>query len=612
MCSTGRPPATPSTPSIRDGSPKSSGSSASKTRPSTECSRPSGSTLDTNGPGTHSGTGRARKAGPNFPPGSPASWPLAGGGEARSWLTLARALDGPEALEERLEALEKAVALDPRNGEALDLRAELLAGAGRIDDARAACRLDAWDGPPPLYLRGRAAWVEARSGDLAGAIASMRGLLLEDPDYAWGWRNLAEWTCDAATPAESLEAAEGMVRLSPDGPTGLAYRGKARLKLGDRAGAKLDLARAFELAPAYAYAGMTLFDLRREDEEFSAASKLLEALEAKIGGPFVDARRVQLATDRDDLATASAGLRKLCDGPAEGDWPLNAANAAFVKAGWNKQAEAIYLEALGRPNPLPQVASHWIDRRAARREHRRHKKIDALFNSGGEAGRRAMVAYLNHLGRARRGDRVMACQRRHRKGLLADPTCWGSVGFALSSSLLHRRAARWLDGWDSREGLQPWMLINLVIALRSLKRDAEANRASRHALTLVEDYTSPYHAAWIALDDAIAGRTGPAADRLAGLDPGRFDATNRFLVALGQALVGVQQAVPSARKAAFKKARAALASAAAGRPIPPDDHAAVLHAYRRAVRRIGKDVGGIMARCWAAFRIAESLVEKSP
>ncbi len=534
------------------------------------------------------------------------------GGEARSWLTLARALDGPDALEERLGALEKAVALDPRNGEAIDLRVELLAGAGRIDDARDACRWDAWHGPPPLYLRGRAAWVEARAGDYAHAMATMHALVSEDPDYVWGWKNLAEWRCDHAEPPEYLQAAEQMVRLSPDDPTALAYRGEAKLKVGDRAGAKLDLAGAFELAPTYAFAGMTLFDLQREDEELAAAARSLEALQASIGGAYVVARGVQLAVDRSDQGAASEGLRQLCAGPSEGDWPLNAVDEAFVKAGWKKQAEAIYLDALDRPEPLAQVAVLWINRRSARGDHRRHKTLDVLFASGSEAGRRAMVAYLNGLASAHKGDRVLACARKHREGLIQDVICWGSVGYALSSSLRYRRAVRWLQDWENREGLQPWMLINLVIALRSLGRDAEANRASLKALTVAEDYTSPYHETWLALDDALAGQTEPAAERLAKLDPTRFDVTNKFLVALGKALVEVQQAGPSERKAAFKKARAAIASASAQYPIPIDDHAAILHAYRRAVRRMGKDVGGIIARAWAAFRLAEPLVKKVP
>ena len=73
-------------------------------------------------------------------------------------------------------------------------------------------------------------------------------------------------------------------------------------------------------------------------------------------------------------------------------------------------------------------------------------------------------------------------------------------------------------------------------------KDGEARRASRHTLTLEADYTSPYHDAWLALDDAIEGRTGAASRRLEGLEAASLDSTNRFFVALAKALVDVQRA----------------------------------------------------------------------
>src|SRR5262249_17912509 len=78
------------------------------------------------------------------------------GGEARNWLLLARSLDGPEHLEERLAALDRALALDPRDVSSYDLKVQLLAEAGRWDDAEAACGPSGWGDRPPPPLRGRA------------------------------------------------------------------------------------------------------------------------------------------------------------------------------------------------------------------------------------------------------------------------------------------------------------------------------------------------------------------------------------------------------------------------------------------------------------------------
>ena len=64
---------------------------------------------------------------------------------------LARTLDGPDVLEERLAAAARAVELDPRLTEAHDLRAELFASAGRWDEALSACQPAAWGDAPPAF-----------------------------------------------------------------------------------------------------------------------------------------------------------------------------------------------------------------------------------------------------------------------------------------------------------------------------------------------------------------------------------------------------------------------------------------------------------------------------
>src|SRR5439155_14737234 len=60
-------------------------------------------------------------------------------GEARSWLVLASTLAGDAALAERLAAVDRALELSPRLTDAHELKAELLAGAGRVEAALAAC-----------------------------------------------------------------------------------------------------------------------------------------------------------------------------------------------------------------------------------------------------------------------------------------------------------------------------------------------------------------------------------------------------------------------------------------------------------------------------------------
>ena len=96
------------------------------------------------------------------------------------------------------------------------------------------------------------------------------------------------------------------------------------------------------------------------------------------------------------------------------------------------------------------------------------------------------------------------------------------VGYALTTLLRHRDAARWMADWPGRPGVCPWMLINLVLALRGLGREADAGRVSRHALGLPADSCTPLHrplaCPWTS---SLEGRSGEASARLDGIDPRR-------------------------------------------------------------------------------------------
>ncbi len=106
-----------------------------------------------------------------------------------------------------------------------------------------------------------------------------------------------------------------MVRLSPESATAAAYRGEARLKSGDKAGAKHDFHRATQAAPTYGFPAFHLFDLELEDRDLDTAGAVLESLKTHEPGEYVDAREVRLALARNDLATASAVLARLCKEP---------------------------------------------------------------------------------------------------------------------------------------------------------------------------------------------------------------------------------------------------------------------------------------------------------
>jgi tetratricopeptide (TPR) repeat protein len=98
------------------------------------------------------------------------------------WMRVAR--HGSD-LEVKLAALTKARRLAPTWSTPYDAAADVLAQAGRYDDADAV--LASFPAPTlPPHLRGRQAFVMAQRGNLQVAVALMLTILAQTPNYVWG------------------------------------------------------------------------------------------------------------------------------------------------------------------------------------------------------------------------------------------------------------------------------------------------------------------------------------------------------------------------------------------------------------------------------------------
>ena len=198
---------------------------------------------------------------------------LSRAGEARSWLVLAGMLTENEQLDERLAALDRAVALNPRLIEAHDQCAWVLSDARRYDQALAACRPSIWGDSPPSRLRGRAAWITAEKGDMPAAIAAMRALVTEEPHYYWGWCQLANWYRQTNAHGEYLATARTLVEYWPLDAVSRGYLGQALRLTNDRPAAKEAFSQALRLDPDYEFAATSLFDMATDDNDAAGAER---------------------------------------------------------------------------------------------------------------------------------------------------------------------------------------------------------------------------------------------------------------------------------------------------------------------------------------------------
>jgi tetratricopeptide (TPR) repeat protein len=489
------------------------------------------------------------------------------GGEARSWMVLAQSLEGSDRLEERLRALEKAIQLNPRLTDARDLQASLLAGAGRFAEALDACG----GADAPLLLRGRAAWIEARRGNRQAAIAKMSRAVKDDPSYYWGWMQLADWHSEDGNKKEYLDAARHLVRLAPQNEVAMGYLGDAKLKNGDRAGAKADFRRSVELEPDYSFGVLTLFDLHLEDGELDAAESLLRTAKKHIGGPYVAAREVQLLAKRKKIDEALTTLRSLSALPGEDRWPLDAAMKALESS---VAAQEVLLAAAVAGDANPLVGSIWTRSvtDAGRWEECR-KGVDRLK---GRLWAEAASEYVRALATARRATDLDGFIAAARDRLRGETLTWGAVGNALENLARPEACIEWMSDWRTREGVRPWMLSALVVSFRTLKSADPALEAGRGALRLPPDHSYPLHRLWVAFEEAARG---DLASGRAALEEIAADPLNSYYQSLRELL-----------RAMVESSGAGLKSALQAMPTLGQEPA-LLAAYRQALRRIRASQG---------------------
>lgn len=517
------------------------------------------------------------------------------GGDVQSWLTLARVLNGPADVDERVAAAARAVELEPRNVDAHVLRAQILAASGRYEEARAACRPPAWPGVVPHLLRAEAARIEAARGDLSAAIAQMTAVLQDEPDYFAGWAHLADWQAEAAD--HGLAAAEQLLRLAPRHPMGMVYVADARRHAGDAAGALEMFRAAFSLAPDYVYAGTALVALLIDARSLDEAQRVIDTMELHVRDWPVSVCRVRLAAARGDAAAALAPIADLCRRRSAGiENALRMAMDIMVAAGWRRAAEDAIDAALREGGAHPDAGYWWVRLGAARSLRCVRNRVKALA-SRGAPDRRALLAAVeayddNPAGRG--GSRFV---RRWSARIEADGAAWAAAIRVLN---VHRRrlAVRWASRWRERGDLEPWMLLSVVYVLYGGGRYDDAAAAATSCAGAPRDHATDRLALWAAAEDAIRGNPDSARDRLRIAASAELEPYWCFIRDCARALVEAADERGAGRRDWFRAGRARLAQAARAFPTYRSN-IDVARLRWRAARALARERGGAAAHLWS-------------
>ncbi|MEK0447846.1 MAG: Beta-barrel assembly-enhancing protease [Verrucomicrobiota bacterium] len=471
------------------------------------------------------------------------------GGEASSWMRLATMLP-EDSTDERLSLIDRAIALNPCYNDAHDARVRILCAAGRYDDASAACHPEAYGGNLPRGLRARSPWVKAQRGNLVGAVAEMKEVVAEHPDFYWAWERLAEWHSALGEHQAERDASERMARLDPRNAVPLGYLAEAEMKLGRRDAAFAVLERAFAIDPGYGYAAFTLFDSHLEKREFDKARAKLAQMRVHLPGADTIAAEVRLLAATGEKAKALDLFRELVAQPEREAQAVEAAGGAIRRAGWARPLERLIEPLLNDPGTNPRVAVEWvycITGRDAWRKRRILRKLDPARTLTKHAWR----AFFTVAGEKRKYRYIKEFIKVHRAALRADDDIWGTVGYGISVCDRDREALEWMADWRDRSGVRPWMLTNFASSARVCGKFAEAMSAHVYALTLKHDHTYPQHILWIAMSEIDGGQFAEARARL---DEMRFDMLDGFCKTLwtaANAACAVHEASPDKKRSAY-------------------------------------------------------------
>ncbi|MCE9560475.1 MAG: hypothetical protein K8U57_00325 [Planctomycetes bacterium] len=500
---------------------------------------------------------------------------------------------------ERIRAAEACIKAYPKFMPGHDCKAEQLALTGRFEEALAACKPTEFD-PLPIELRGRAAWIENRRGDRAKAIAMMKQIVADNPNFVLGWRQLAAWYDSANRTRECLEACEQYVKLEPANPVAYVYRGEARRSMADRRGALADFQRAFELDPSFEAAGLNLVTEQLATGDVPGAARTLTAVSAHSDSPLVKLRAVQVLCRQGDFDPALAKFRVLVQDTEASRGFLKEAVLAFDAEGWGPKLTPELQELAFAADGTPELAGLWAERTvAAGSPEAVSDRLPELLATNPAAGREVAVAYVWAL--VDSGKPVQGAVTKYSEALRSNVVSWARAGAALVAAGNLAHAAAWLAEWRDRDGVEAWMLRPLAIAYRGLDHDDKAVEVCRAGVKLggPDEVLSDFRA-WLALDLALGGQTDEAAALVNRVDSVTVGDGTRLILAMAEAVMMVTRAGPGGKSAALAEAKDHLKSAAAiGPKLFPSGAG---RAYQKVVKKLAADTSTVAAKLWALWQ----------
>lgn len=523
-------------------------------------------------------------------------------GEVRGWLMLAAVLNASDESQQRFEALDRAIELDPRLVESWDLKAELQALAERFDAAVATCREGLTHvALEPHILRGRIAWIEGRRRRYPEAIRLMREVLADNAGYVWGWHQLTIWLQEQGDFSGAAEAFEVLRRLRPHDGWLSRQLGFCLLKQEKKPEAEDAFREAFLASPTDNLAAQNLFDLQLARNDVPAASETVRIMKLHQPGGGTLAAEIAVRLRQGHTRQALESLEQLAKLPDPDDWPMSAATDAFVSAGLVPKALRVLQRAL-RSGGNPECAVSIVRLFCSQR---RYAAATWFFwrLPPGEARRRTAAPLMQLLAQAQKAVLIGWLLKTRRSAFQDDDAAWGQVGYALTMQENMAGVAEWLDDWRTRPNVQPWMLFNYCLALRCRHRVEEATQIAQWVLSEWghRDGAADMHV-FIAIEAAFADDIAGARSHLELADARKSTLYESQIITLARVILDFRSMPNDERAREWPALRATL------EPVFPlgqtwKSMRDVRASLRRAASLFGSEGGGLRAWMWCRWRL---------
>ena len=520
-------------------------------------------------------------------------------GEYRTWLTLARLLQGGKSVPEQIEAIDRAMALAPSVLKIRDLKAELLTEAGRFEEAIQVCREGETACTGDVFmLQGRRAWIESQRNRIEDAIFMMQKVLERNAGYTWGWLCLTTWLAEVNRLERAMSATREIIRLLPHASWPLVRLAWLYSCQGMRRDAITTCRDALSISPDDEGAIEGLFELAVAEGLFEDARYAVDLMLLHHPGGKARALQIKLWLRQKKNAEARREFAALCRSHDVDDQTVAQVTVAFKKYGRFFDALGILREAV-HDDCHPSVGKVYIKELVGLKKPGRLLK--AFLKMPSPAAESAVPILVEGLTKENQ-QRLLRRIVQHRGwSIRRDDAAWDAVAYAMSFFKRTRDLVAWMNDWKKRQTMRSGTLFNYCLALRNLDRRVEAEDVIRYArarwerLPQINDLNL-----FLAIEEALTGEPARALALLETSNPRADVPYDRMMKAMVKTLAAFRAAPEWERRgsAGYRGLSLQFTMRALVRANPD-----VRRTFIRAALVVTRQGGGVKARLWFGFKL---------